>query len=111
MSPPAFDGSQLLRGALDLVVLAALERQEAYGYDVVRQLWAAGLTDVREASVYGTLTRLFKAGLLASRVEASASGPHRKYYALSHPGQTYLDDGRQQWKTTSAAIEHLLTHS
>lgn len=106
-----FDGSQLLRGALDLVVLAALEQQESYGYEVVRQIWAGGLGDVREASVYGTLTRLFRAGLLTVRVEPSESGPHRKYYAVSSPGHSYLADGRQHWKTASTAIDHLLTPS
>jgi PadR family transcriptional regulator PadR len=106
-----FDGSQLLRGALDLVILAALEQRESYGYEVARQVWSGGLVDVREASVYGTLTRLFRAGLLTVRVEPSDAGPHRKYYALSAQGQSYLAQGRQQWKTTSSAVEHLLTPS
>lgn len=109
--PAAFDGSQLLRGALDLVVLAVLEQHESYGYEVVRRVWSGGLVDVREASVYGTLTRLFRAGLLTARVEPSDSGPHRKYYALSLTGQGYLADGRQQWKSTSSAVDDLLTPS
>jgi DNA-binding PadR family transcriptional regulator len=46
-----------------------------------------------------------------ARPAGSSGGPHRRYYALSHAGQIYLNDGRQQWKTTGAAIEHLLNHS
>lgn len=106
-----FDGSQLLRGALDLVVLGVLERQESYGYEVARHVWAGGLVDVREASVYGTLTRLFRAGLLTARIEPSAGGPHRKYYALSAAGRVYLGQGREQWKALSTAVDDLLTNS
>lgn len=62
-------------------------------------------------SIYGTLSRLFRGGLLTTRVEASASGPHRKYYALSASGRDYLLDGRQAWNATSAAINHLLALS
>ena len=109
MSPPAeFDASQLLKGALDLVVLAVLAEEENYGYEVARRVWAGGLGDVREASVYGTLNRLFRAGLLSARVAGSAAGPSRKYYDLSVQGHEYLAAGRQQWKATRTAIDHLL---
>ena len=103
--------SQLLKGSLDLAVLAVLAREEDYGYGIARRIWEAGLTDVREASIYGTLSRLFRGGLLTTRVEASASGPHRKYYSLSASGRDYLLDGRQAWNATSAAINHLLALS
>jgi PadR family transcriptional regulator PadR len=105
---PGFDASQLLRGALDLVTLAVLAEEENYGYEVARRIWAGGLADVREASIYGTLNRLYRAGLLTSRMAASATGPARKYYGLSQQGREYLADGRQQWKSTRTAIDHLL---
>ena len=47
---------------LDVAVLAVVAQEDAYGYDVVRRLREAGLTDVGDASVYGTLRRLFAAG-------------------------------------------------
>jgi len=106
-----YDASQLLKGALDLVVLAVLADEENYGYEVARRVWAGGLADVREASIYGTLTRLYRAGLLTSRMAPSATGPDRKYYGLSAPGHAYLDDGRKQWESTRNAIDHLLDPS
>lgn len=108
MSSGLFDPSQLLKGTLDLAVLAVLADGESYGYEVARRVWAGGLADVREASIYGTLSRLFRAGLLSARIEASAAGPHRKYYGLTADGRAYLADGRQHWKRTSGAIDHLL---
>ena len=104
----SFDASQLLKGTLDLAVLAVLSRQESYGYDVARQVWSAGLADVREASVYGTLSRLFRAGVLTARIEASTAGPHRKYYGLTAAGRDYLADGRRDWQRTRAALDELL---
>jgi PadR family transcriptional regulator, regulatory protein PadR len=104
----AFDASQLLKGALDLVVLAVLDREENYGYEIARRIWSGGLADVREASVYGTLSRLFRSGMLTARVVASDAGPDRKYYGVSPQGRAYLADGRQRWTTTRTAIDCLL---
>ena len=56
------DPTQLVKGVLDLAVLAVIAREDGYGYDVVRRLRAAGLEDVGDASVYGTLRRLYKIG-------------------------------------------------
>ena len=80
------DPSQLLKGVLDLAVLAVLRGGDGYGYDVLRRLRAAGLEDVGDASVYGTLRRLFNAGALTSYVVPSEEGPHRKYYGLNAAG-------------------------
>ena len=80
---PCVDTTQLLKGVLDLAVMAVLRHEDGYGYDVLRRLRAAGLADVGDASVYGTLRRLFHAGYLTSYVVPSDEGPHRKYYALN----------------------------
>ena len=56
------DTSQLLKGVLDLAVLAVLRKDDGYGYDVVRRLRAGGLNDVGDASVYGTLRQPLQRG-------------------------------------------------
>ena len=60
------DTTQLVKGVLDLAVLAVVADEDGYGYDIVRRLRAAGLEDVGDASVYGTLRRLYAAGALTS---------------------------------------------
>ncbi len=77
------DTTQLLKGVLDVAVLATVAAEDGYGYDVVRRLRAAGLTEVGDASVYGTLRRLYSSGLLTSYVVPSDEGPHRKYYGIN----------------------------
>src|ERR687890_2740302 len=102
------DRSHLLRGVLDAAVLAIVKRQDGYGYDVVRRLRAAGLTDVGDASVYGTLRRLYRAGALTSYVMPSDEGPHRRYYGITERGREQLDEARAVWGDFSRALSTLL---
>ncbi|MCO7221833.1 PadR family transcriptional regulator [Klenkia sp. PcliD-1-E] len=102
------DTTQLLKGVLDLAVLAVLDGEDGYGYDVVRRLRAAGLEDVGDASVYGTLRRLYAAGHLTSYVVPSVEGPHRKYYGLNASGRAELATSTKTWTGFSDTMAALL---
>jgi PadR family transcriptional regulator, regulatory protein PadR len=103
------DTTQLLKGVLDLAVLAVVAERDGYGYDVVRRLREAGLEDVGDASVYGTLRRLFQAGALTSYVVPSDEGPHRKYYGLNDAGRTLLEQSTKTWRAFAQTLDALLT--
>jgi PadR family transcriptional regulator, regulatory protein PadR len=102
------ESPQLLRGVLDLAVLAVVADEDGYGYDVVRRLRAAGLQDLGDASVYGTLRRLYGAGALTSYVVASEEGPHRKYYGITTAGRAELKRQSDDWRAFSATITSLI---
>ena len=102
------DTTQLLKGVLDLAVLAVLDDGDGYGYDVVRRLRAAGLEDVGDASVYGTLRRLFAGGFLNTYVVPSDEGPHRKYYALNAAGRAELERTGKVWHEFASTMDDLL---
>ena len=102
------DTTQLLKGVLDLAVLAVLDGEDGYGYDVVRRLRAGGLEGVGDASVYGTLRRLYSAGHLTSYVVPSAEGPHRKYYGLNASGRTQLELSTKTWHGFADTMAALL---
>jgi PadR family transcriptional regulator PadR len=102
------DQSQLLKGILDLAVLAVLSKDDGYGYEIVRRLREAGLQDVGDASVYGTLRRLFSQGRLTSYVVPSEEGPHRKYYGLNESGRKLLQDATSQWTAFTDVMAALL---
>jgi PadR family transcriptional regulator PadR len=104
----AVDQSQLLKGVLDLAVLTVLAREDSYGYEVVRQLHDSDLGEIAEASVYGTLRRLYRSGLLTSYVLASDAGPHRKYYGLTAAGRRHLKQAREEWLQFSSAMNTLV---
>lgn len=102
------DSTQLLKGVLDTAVLAVLEHEDGYGYDIVRRLRDAGFEDIADASVYGTLRRLFSAGLLTSYVEPSEGGPHRKYYGINDQGHKSLAKQRIIWNQFSKNMSAVL---
>jgi PadR family transcriptional regulator PadR len=98
----------MLKGVLDMAVLAVLRQEDGYGYDVVRRLREAGLEEVGDASVYGTLRRLFGAGHLTSYVVPSEEGPNRKYYALNASGRDVLARSAKTWAGFSHVMANLL---
>ncbi|GAA3772181.1 PadR family transcriptional regulator [Plantactinospora mayteni] len=102
------DTTQLLKGVLDLAVLAVLKDEDGYGYDIMRRLRSAGLDEIGDASVYGTLRRLFQAGLLTTYVVPSESGPHRKYYALNPAGRDQLLRSGKIWRSFATTMDTLL---
>jgi len=102
------DTTQLLKGVLDVAVLAAIQDEDGYGYDVVRRLRAAGLDEVGDASVYGTLRRLYSAGALTSYVVPSDDGPHRKYYGINAQGTAMLHEQRDSWAAFATTMSRLL---
>ncbi|MFF2622118.1 PadR family transcriptional regulator [Oerskovia turbata] len=105
------DTTQLLKGVLDAAVLAVVADEDGYGYDVVRRLRAAGLVEVGDASVYGTLRRLYAGGMLTSYVVPSDEGPHRKYYGINAQGRAMLDTQRKEWQEFSGTLTGLLMTS
>lgn len=102
------DQAQLLKGVLELAVLAVIAQGETYGYEILATLEQAGLDDVGDASVYGTLRRLEQSGALTSRLEASDSGPARKYYALTPVGAEDLRVGTEAWSRIGGALHRLV---
>ncbi len=102
------DTTQLLKGVLDVAVLAVVEDEDGYGYDVVRRLRAAGIEDVGDASVYGTLRRLYAGGALSSYVVPSDEGPHRKYYGINSQGRAMLAAQRKEWFEFAGTLGRLL---
>jgi len=102
------DTTQLLKGVLDAAVLAVVQKDDGYGYDIVRRLREAGLGEVGEASVYGTLRRLYSAGALSSYVVPSDGGPHRKYYAVTPQGTASLTAQAADWNIFAGAMSALL---
>src|SRR5438067_13657932 len=108
MNQAELDTSQLLKGVLDLAVLAVLADADSYGYDVVRRLRENGLDHVGDASVYGTLRRLYQAGALNSYVVPSEEGPQRKYYGRNNRGRKTLGQPAQTWVSLRQEVNHLL---
>jgi PadR family transcriptional regulator PadR len=100
--------SQLLRGVLDLCLLAVIAEGPAYGYEMTKRLRARGLSIVGEGSIYPLLGRLERDDLVETRRAASNGGPPRKYYSLSPAGEHALEVGVHEWEAARNAVDGAL---
>lgn len=108
MAPDDGRRTQLLRGVLDLCLLAVMQDGPAYGYEMTKRLRSRGLSMVGEGSIYPLLGRLEREGLVESFRSASNGGPPRKYYRPSVAGRRVLEDGVGEWRAAREAIDAVL---
>lgn len=109
MTPAPERSSQLLRGVLDVCLLAVLVDEPAYGYEMTRRLAARGLDVVGEGSIYPVLGRLERGDLVEPFQQPSDGGPPRKYYRVTPRGLSALERWRQEWNETRSAIDAVLS--
>src|SRR5688500_3779812 len=98
----AIDGDKL-RGHLETLILATLERRDAHGLEILRRLEEAGcgLLRLKEGSLYPALYRLESAGEVAAVWEAQPHGrrgARRRIYRLTAKGKRELARGRVEWQ-------------
>jgi PadR family transcriptional regulator len=97
---------EVLKGHLDLLLLAALRGEPAHGYRVVELLRerSDGLFELGEGTVYPALYRLEKRGLLGSAWD-SGSGRRRRVYRLTARGEDALAEKRREWSAFAGAVQ------
>ena len=100
--------SQLLRGVLDLCLLAVIAERPAYGYEMRARLAERGLAPVGAGSIYPVLGRLEREGLVETFEQASNGGPPRKYYRPSAAGRRALAEWRGEWQATRSAVDAII---
>ncbi len=96
--------TEWLRGALEMCALAVIARGETYGYAIASKLADAGLGVVKGGTLYPLLARFEQAGLVRVDWRAGASGPGRKYYALTDAGLQELNRRRAQWRAFAGIV-------
>ncbi len=100
--------TQLLKGTLDMCLLATIARQPCYGYEMVEQLARQGLDLVSEGSIYPLLSRLQQRGYIEGYLVPSTDGPKRKYYRLRPEGAKQLAQWQAEWETFAQAVGQIL---
>jgi len=101
---------EMLKGHLDMIVLAALAPGPAHGYAVIEEIRrkSGRAFDLPEGTIYPALHRLEQAGLLTSRWVTAQSGRRRRVYSLTRQGERALAQRRAIWQEFSDAIGGLL---
>ena len=103
---------ELSAGTVSLVLLAVLAQSDEpmYGYLIAKRLadGGEGVLAGKQSALYPVLRNLEAAGLLASEVEPSVSGPPRRYYRITKPGREALRAWTAAWVATRDSVDNAL---
>jgi transcriptional regulator len=101
--------ADMLRGQLELVVLAALRDGPRHGYAIIKELRerSCGDFDVLEGTLYPALHRLEQSGLIKSRW-VTAAGRRRRVYELTRRGTTALAEQEREWRSFVRTLDSVL---
>jgi PadR family transcriptional regulator PadR len=88
--------------------LKVISQGETYGYQITSDLNGYGFRDLNEGSVYPSLMRLEKKGLISFETKKSAIGPSRRYFRLTAQGEAYLSDFSSLWTEISTAVGNIM---
>ena len=100
--------AQMRRGTLQYCVLALLNEDERYGFDLVRALAELDGMVTSEGTIYPLLSRLRRDGLVESSWQESSAGPPRRYYRLTDAGRAALEGFKLEWRRFRDAVDHFV---
>ena len=105
--------SDLLQGALDMLVLKVVALEPIHGYGIaqrIRQI-SKDVLQVQQGSLYPALHRLEKRGWLKSEWGEAETGREAKFYSLTKLGRKQLDAEAANWDRLSEAVGQILRAS
>ena len=85
---------QLKRGLLEICVLKALEKQDSYGYQIIKDV--KPYVELSESTLYTVLKRLEMTNMLTVH-SVEHGGRLRKYYRITDEGLRRLSDFKDEW--------------
>jgi len=100
---------EIKRGAASLAIVAILDEQTAYGYEIVKTLSErASFLQLEQGTVYPLLRRLEKRKLLESEWNYDDPKKPKKYYKLTADGKMALQMMTETWSVLSDELRRLL---
>ncbi|KMN81818.1 PadR family transcriptional regulator PadR [Chromobacterium alkanivorans] len=99
--------TQLKKGTLDMCVLAVLAQSDSYAYELVSTL--SRTMEISEGTIYPLMRRLQNESWVSTYLVESASGPSRKYYALTEAGKRELELMRREWQEFVSEVGSVLS--
>lgn len=94
------------RNFLQCCVLLLLRERPGHGYELLERLKPFGITDGDPGNLYRRLRSLEKQGMVRSEWETSGTGPRRRMYHLTEPGDARL----RGWADSLAETRRLLDY-
>ena len=95
---------QMKRGFIEICVLAALAREDSYGYKIIKDM--SGFVSLTESTLYPILRRLESSGCL-SVYSVEHNGRLRKVYHITPAGVKHLKDFMEGWSEIAAMYDFI----
>jgi len=101
--------SKIVRGSAELAIIALLEKEPLYGFEIARRIEedTGGAMRFTLASLYPMLYELERRGWLKAQWEPNRAGRDRRYYSLTAKGRKRLAPLRREWKDFFQALNRL----
>jgi DNA-binding PadR family transcriptional regulator len=98
---------ELKKGSGEVMVLALLEGRARHGYEIAKLIEerSGGTITFNVASLYPTLYRLERRGLIAGRWVEKPDQRRRRYYRLTAEGHKVLTTQRDAWHAFFAGLD------
>ena len=100
---------ELRKGSAEVLILALLEERTRHGYEIAKLIdeRSNGALKFHVASLYPTLYRLERRGLIQGRWVERTGTRRRRFYKITAQGQTFLNAQRQSWSAFFVALNRV----
>lgn len=103
--------TELIRGHVDTIILRSLLDGDSYPYEILREISekSEGRYELKQPTLYSSMKRLEKQGLISSYWGTESEGGRRRYYSLTDSGREYLQKDQSEWEYSRTLIDRLLS--
>ena len=101
---------EMLKGNTETLLLALLEVEPKYGYQIVKEVEqrSSGYFAFKEGTLYPALHRLERANLVEGRWQDTPNNVRRRYYQITSKGRQALVDRLKEWKRFANAMNSIM---
>ncbi|MCQ2592646.1 MAG: PadR family transcriptional regulator [Treponema sp.] len=103
--------SDILRGLTDTIILAQLNHQDSYGYQINKSISELSnkTLELKEATLYTSFRRLEELGYITSYWGDENSGARRRYYSITESGRTAYKENQNDWTNIQQLMNKLIS--
>ena len=102
--------SCFLRGFISLLILALLDQEDMYGYQIVQEITerSGGAIVTEEGSLYPVLYKLQDQGMLSGEKVLVGKRMTRVYYHLEEPGHRRLQELVHEYQVMTRGVFQII---
>lgn len=100
--------SDMIRGHTDTIILAHLEENDSYGYQINKSIQERTGYVLKDATLYTVFRRLEDLGYITSYWGDGDTGARRRYYTITKRGRVALSKMKNEWLEAKQIIDKLI---